>query len=70
MNAEFLRAQDMLTAMQQQRDSALNANVHALVEIAALRRKAADLEEALKQAQYERDSAVNGLKEASSLQDS
>ncbi len=39
MNPELQRAQDMLTAMQAQRDNALNAVVMAQAEIAALRRE-------------------------------
>ena len=35
MTAEFQRAQDMLSAMQQQRDQALNANVSLLAVLAA-----------------------------------
>ncbi len=35
MTAELQRAQDMLSAMQQQRDQALNANVSLLAVLAA-----------------------------------
>ena len=43
MNPESQRAQDMLAAMQAQRDNALNAMVIAQAEIAALRREVARL---------------------------
>lgn len=52
MNPELQRAQDMLSAMQQQRDYALNAMVHAQAELAAQGREVAALRqqiEALKE---------------------
>jgi len=44
MNPELQRAQDMLSAMQAQRDNALNAVVMAQAEIVALRRQLAAIE--------------------------
>jgi hypothetical protein len=41
MNPEMQKANDMLAAMQMQRDNALNAMVHAQAELAALRRELA-----------------------------
>jgi hypothetical protein len=41
MNTDLQRAQDMLNAMQQQRDQALNAMVNASAEVASLRRELA-----------------------------
>jgi hypothetical protein len=43
MNPDLQRANDMLAAMQMQRDQALNAVVHAQAELAALRREVARL---------------------------
>ena len=43
MNAELQRAQDMLIAMQAQRDNALNAMVLAQAEIMNLKREIAAL---------------------------
>lgn len=43
MSPELQRAQDMLVAMQAQRDQAMNGLVHAQAEIAALRREVARL---------------------------
>lgn len=45
MNPELQRAQDMLAAMQMQRDNALNAMVMAQAEIAARDREIATLRE-------------------------
>jgi hypothetical protein len=42
LGKEIQRAQDMLNAMQGQRDTALNAIVHAQAEIAALNRALAE----------------------------
>jgi uncharacterized protein YeeX (DUF496 family) len=42
MNADLQRLQDMLAAMQSQRDQALNAHVVQQAEIAALRRTVAE----------------------------
>lgn len=64
MNSDLQRAQDLLTAMQTQRDQALNANVHAQAEISRLARQVADLEDALKNVQHERDKLVLDLKDA------
>jgi len=52
MNPELQRAQDMLAAMQAQRDNALNAMVMAQAELAMLRRRVSELEQ-----------DVSGLKE-------
>lgn len=43
MNPELQRAQDMLGAMQAQRDTALNANVHMQAELMAAQRRIGEL---------------------------
>lgn len=48
-NTPDQRANDMLAAMQAQRDQALNANVFAQAEFAALRRTLAERDSAIKQ---------------------
>lgn len=48
-NTDAQRAQDMLAAMQRQRDNALNAMVHAEAEIASLNRQVAGLQEQVRQ---------------------
>jgi len=49
MNAELQRAQDMLGAMQHQRDQALNANVFANAQILELQREVAALQKQVRQ---------------------
>lgn len=49
MSPELQRAQDMLGAMQQQRDQALNANVLAHAQILSLQRDVAALQEQVRQ---------------------
>jgi cell division protein FtsB len=51
MNADLQRLQDMLAAMQSQRDQALNAHVVQQAEIAALRRTVAERDAQIKQLQ-------------------
>lgn len=43
MTTELQRAQDLLTAMQGQRDNALNANVHMQAELLAAQRRIGEL---------------------------
>lgn len=54
---DLQRAQDMLGAIQHQRDQALNANVMASAEIAELRRQIAALEEQVGKLRIEPDAA-------------
>lgn len=58
MNKELERAQDMLTAMQEQRDNALNAMVHAQAAIAGLRRELTASQTQADQFRAERDALV------------
>lgn len=52
MNPELERAQDMLSAMQMQRDNALNAMVHAQAALAAKDREIAALRQQLEETQH------------------
>lgn len=48
---DIQHAQDMLTAMQAQRDTAINANVHAQAQIFALQREVGKLQKEIAELQ-------------------
>jgi predicted nucleic acid-binding Zn-ribbon protein len=74
MSAELQKANDMLAAIQSQRDQAMNGLVLAQAEIAALRRQIAEGEQKLKalhetnaEIQAQRDQALNDVSRLSTL---